>query len=261
MAAQSAPDAFASVRAFAEQYHRDAPSLVALERYVQSVTRSRGAPAHRELTAELVMVRLPGTAGWISMRDVLTVDGRQLRDREQRLMKLLQSPGSTALAQARAIAQESARFNLGRITRTINVPDIALEFLLPRHAGRIRIDPPRKDVVDGVPVLVFQFRETAGPAIIRTPTGRDLLAGGRVWADAESGAIVRTELVLSDRSSRGTCTVDFRPDARLAIRVPVRMTERYVHPDETIDAVATYSDFRSFAVSTDERLVKPPGRH
>ncbi len=37
-AAQSAPDAIASVRAFAEQYQRDAPSLVAHEEYVQNAT-------------------------------------------------------------------------------------------------------------------------------------------------------------------------------------------------------------------------------
>jgi hypothetical protein len=257
--AQATPDLIDRVRAFAGQYQREAPSLVALEQYVQNLTTSRGGATQRELTSELVMVRLPGTAGWAMLRDVLTVDKHRLRDREERLMTLLQSPAATALSQAQAIAQESARFNLGRVTRTINVPDVALEFLQPRHAGRIRIDPPRKDVVDGVPVLVFRFRETTGPGIIRRTAGGDLLAGGRVWADAESGAIVRTELVVSDRSSRGTCTVDFRPDERLSIRVPVRMTERYVHPGETVDAVATYSDFRSFAVSTAEKLTKPPG--
>ncbi len=37
------------------------------------------------------------------------------------------------------------------------------------------------------------------------------------------------------------------------------MTERYVTPGESIDAVASYSDFRSFTVSTTEKLTKPPG--
>ena len=87
------------------------------------------------------MVRLPGAAGWVSFRDVMTVDKRAVGDRQERLLQLLQSPASNALAQARRIAQESARFNLGRITRTMNVPDMALEYLHPRHAARIRFEP------------------------------------------------------------------------------------------------------------------------
>src|SRR6185436_10940598 len=92
VAAQSAPDAIARVRAFAEQYQRDAPSLVAREDYVQNATYSGRPAEHQVLTAELVMVRLQGAAGWISFRDVLTVNQRRVSDREERLLKLLQSP-------------------------------------------------------------------------------------------------------------------------------------------------------------------------
>ena len=245
-AAQSAPDAIASVRAFAQQYQREAPSLVALEEYVQNVTNRRGRAEHQVTTAELVMVRLQSAAGWITFRDVLTVNKRPVRDREERLLKLLQSPEASALAQARRIAQESARFNLGRITRTMNVPDMALEYLQPRHGARIRFETLRNETIDGRPVVVLRFSESAGPSIVRNMTGADLLARGRVWAEPGSGAIVRTELLVEDRVSKGTCTVEFRIDPRLGIRVPIKMTERYSMTGETIDAVARYSDFRRF---------------
>jgi hypothetical protein len=259
-AAQSAPDAIASVRAFAEQYQREAPSLVAFEEYVQNATYQRGTASHRVTTAELVMVRLQGAAGWVSFRDVLTVDKRPVGDREERLLKLLQSPGPSALTQARRIAQESARFNLGNITRTMNVPDMALEYLQPRQGARIRFEALRNETIDGRPVVVLRFTELAGPSIVRNLMGADLLARGRVWAEPDSGAIVRTELLLADRVSNGSCTVEFRVDPRLGIRVPIKMTERYSVTGETIDAVARYSDFRRFTVSTDEKLTKPPGR-
>ena len=258
-AAQSASDAVARVRAFAEQYQREAPSLVAFEDYVQSVTGRKGVQ-HQVTTAELVMVRLPGAANWVSFRDVLTVNKRPVRDREERLLKLLQSPEAGGLAQARRIAQESARFNLGRVTRTMNVPDMALEYLQPWHGERIRFETLRNETIDGRPVVVFRFSETAGPSIVRNITGADLLARGRVWAEPESGAIVRTELLMEDRMSRGTCTVEFRIDPRLGIRVPIKMTELYGMTGETIDAVARYSAFRRFTVATDEKLTKPPGR-
>ena len=259
-AEQSAPDAIASVRAFAEQYQREAPSLVAFEEYVQDATDRRGIAEHQVTTAELVMVMLQGAASWVTFRDVLTVNKRPVRDREERLLKLLQSPEPNALTQARKIAQESARFNLGRITRTMNVPDMALEYLQPGHGARIRFEALRDETIEGQPVVVLRFRESAGPSIVRDVRGRDLLAVGRVWAEPDSGAIVRTELLVEDRVSKGTCTVEFRIDPRLGIRVPIKMTERYGMTGETIDAVARYSDFRRFTVATDEKLTKPPGR-
>ena len=90
--------------------------------------------------------------------------------------------------------------------------------------------------------------------------GGDLRARGRVWAEPGSGEIVRTELLVEERISKGACTVEFGIDQRLGMRVPVKMTERYSTTNETIDAVARYSDFRRFTVSTGQTLIKPPGR-
>ena len=254
---QSEPGIVERIQAFAERYQRDAPSLVAEERYLQNVTPSRGEPRHREMTSELVMVRLAGSAGWVMMRDVLVVDKRRLRDREERLLKLLQSPQANAFAQAQELARESARFNIGQLTRTINVPDLAIEYLIPKHTGRMQFEALRNATIDGVDVSVIRFREVRGPSIIRNLNGRDVFADGRVWADG-GGEIVRTELIIRDRQSVGTNVVDFRIDPRVSMRVPVKMTERYVAAGESIEAVATYTNFRSFAVATTEKLTKPP---
>lgn len=264
------------VQAFAERYHRDAPSLVVEEHYRQTVTNRRdmdtrssgqpnqltrpmaGAPQHREMTSELVMVRLPGTAGWVMLRDVLVVDKKVLRDREERLLKLLQSPQADAFTRAAELARESARYNLGNLARTINVPDLGLEYLLPKHAARMQFDAPRSARIDEAAVMMIRFREVRGPSLVRDRTGGDLLAEGRVWADPASGEIVRTELILRDRDSTGRNVVDFAVDPRLSIRVPVKMTERYETRSELIEAVATYTNVRSFAVATTEKLTKPP---
>ena len=196
-APQSAPDAIASVRAFAQQYQREAPSLVALEEYVQDATDRRGIVEHQVTTAELVMVRLQGAASWITFRDVLTVNKRPVRDREERLLKLLQSPEPNALTQARRIAQESARFNLGRITRTMNVPDMALEYLQPRHGARIRFEALRDETIDGQPVVVLRFSGVGRSQHCSKCEGRRSSRRGRVWVEPDSGAIVRTELCWS----------------------------------------------------------------
>jgi hypothetical protein len=254
----SAGDLLAKVRHYAQQYQQQAPSIVAREDYTQNVSYARSRPQHRSLVSELVMVRLPGTAGWISFRDVVEVDGRPVRDRERRLVDLLQSPSANALAQARQLAEESARFNVGSVRRTINVPDIALAYLDASHASRIAFDAQRDERIDDLPVSVLRFRETAGPSILRHGDGSDLLGSGRVWVDAATGAVVRTELIVRDRNSTGSCVVDFQHHERLAIRVPSRMTEKYTVPGETIYGVAKYSDYRQFTVSTSENLKKTP---
>ena len=164
------------------------------------------------------MVRLQGAAGWVTFRDVLTVDKRTVGDREERLLKLLQSPEPNALTQARKIAQESARFNLGRITRTMNVPDIALEYLQPRHGAasglkrcamtRSRAGPSSSQILGGVRSQHCSRLEGR-----RSSRPRPRLGRARLRRDCSH------ELLVEDRASKGTCTVEFRIDPRLGIRV------------------------------------------
>jgi transcriptional regulator len=48
------------------------------------------------MTSELVMARLPGSAGWVLLRDVLVVDKRRLRDREEPHQPLMAVDGRPA---------------------------------------------------------------------------------------------------------------------------------------------------------------------
>jgi hypothetical protein len=244
--------------AYVVAYQHALTSLVADERYVQTLRRRRGGGQRRELMSEVVMVRGGAHSEWVMFRDVLEVDGRVIRDRRERLLELLRSPAPDALAAARRIAEESARFNIGRLTRTVNVPDTALSFLRPEHAARIRYDSLRSESIDGVRHFVFRFQERHGPTIVRTPQGRDLPVEGR-FRVTEQGAIRRTELMLRDRESFGSATVDYRDEATVGLRVPIKMTETYVQPEELIEGWAEYSNFRRFSVTTSEKLTKPPG--
>ena len=127
-------------------------SVVAEERYIQDSSVAlatvaipalggRGAPGmnvprgsskHRELRADFLIVKSAGDV-WTPFRDVFEVDHIPIRDREQRLAKLFLSarPDASADEQAKAIADESGRYNLGAVQRTINNPVFALIFLQP----------------------------------------------------------------------------------------------------------------------------------
>lgn len=253
--AQPVPaDPLTRLRAYLVAYQQQLSSVVAEEHYVQDYHGRK-----RTTRADLVMVRLPGSGGWIAFRDVFEVDERSVRDREDRLLKLLQNPTGDALTQARRIAEEGARFNLGPFSRTINVPDVALAYLHPFHQDQVRVDPPRPTTFEGTQALLFRFREASGPTIITSPEGREVPAQGRVWTDA-GGAILRTELTVNTRSSTAVCVVDFRHEERIGARVPAKMTERYTARGQYMTATATYGNFRQFKVSTAEKVGKPPGR-
>lgn len=250
------------IHAYVEKFQQELPSLVAEEHYLQNWSGGRLQPPQRRvLRSDLLMLGLPGAARWLSFRDVFQVDDRTLRDREDRLLKLLQSPSADSLAQSRRLAEESARYNLGSVTRTINVPDSALIYLHRATPPRVKFDAPRKwEPVDGLETMVIRFTESGRPTIVRTPDGRNVPALGRVWAHVTTGAIVRTELTLTDRAAVAVNVVEFAFDERLGVRVPVKMTERYTSPSEYVTATAQYSNFRRFSVSTSEKVGKPPGR-
>jgi hypothetical protein len=250
------------IHAYVERFQRELPSIVAEEHYVQiatSTTRTAAAPIERVLRSDVLMITVPGTIGWVSFRDVFEVDGRRIRDRQDRLLDLLQSPNANALAQARRLAEESARYNLGRVQRTTNLPDSALIYLQAASASRMKFDAPRASApVDGAETVVIRFRETGHPSIVRSRRETDVPASGQVWAHAATGAIVKTEFRLSDVWSAGVFVVEFAVDERSGLRFPARMTERYTSPSEEVRATAQYSNVRRFNVSTDETLRKPP---
>lgn len=267
-------DLLPRIHAYVERFQRELPSIVAEEHYVQIVTNTSAqsvdglesartdglASNKRVLRSDVLMITVPGTSGWVLFRDVFEVDGRPIRDREDRLLALLQSPDADALAQARRLAVESARYNVGRVQRTTNLPDSVLPYLKALSAPRIRFEAPRATApIDGGETVLIRFRETARPTMITSLRGSDVPASGQVWAHAATGALVKTELKLSDMSTDGVITVEFAFDQASGLRLPAKMTERYVSPNEDVRATAQYSNVRRFNVSTNETLRKPPG--
>jgi hypothetical protein len=102
-------------------------------------------------------------------------------------------------------------------------------------------------------VWVIDYKEVTSPAIIRGRSDLDLFAHGRVWIEAETGRIMKTELLLDQPSLRARITTSFHFDERFGITVPYQMQEEYKFDSGTrVTAVATYARFRRFDVSTDE---------
>jgi hypothetical protein len=250
-------------------------NVVATEEYSQEIaTEARigsttGTPTtartRRDLRSELLLLRVGGPLVWRPFRDVFEVDGRALRDRDDRLTKLLQSPSATAYEQAARIAQESARHNIGLAGRTINTPVLSLLFLQSDIQPRFRFSVEGRDADLGLNVWRVGYRETVVPTIIRgitTNEDRDLVSSGRFWIDRDSGRVDKAELVLVTGTMTARLVTTYRDDARFGIAVPVEMREEYTIADDartrqrarTITGFARYAGFRRFEVSTESQV-------
>ena len=107
-----------------------------------------------------------------------------------------------------------------------------------------------------------QYSEQAQPTFVQIPAG-DMFARGRFWLDVETGDTLRSELVLGTSRSEllTTIVVDYRQHEAFSSWVPHSMREIYERPlesrSESIEATATYSNFRQFGVETKESVRVP----
>lgn len=282
--------ALADVLLRAEQYVADYERrfslLVAEEHYVQEIRRpdtaavgggnltranpgggfapggGGGVTQRRALRSDYLLVRLDAGSGWMPFRDVFEVNGKAVRDREDRLVKLfIERASDASFDQADQIMADSTRHNIGAVARTINIPTLALLFLHPDLQSRFEFTRDGTETVSGREAWVLQYKETRRPTLIKTSNGRDLALAGRLWVDPSTGVILRTNMTAADPIVRATVTVTFREDADLDFWVPAQMDEHYKASRDINDihGMATYTNYRKFAVSTDENLRKPPG--
>lgn len=265
-AQSTSPDLLARVSAYVGDFYRRFGSIVAEERYQQTIRRSPGSigttlqrgggggPVSTTLVSDFLLVQVPGE-GWLPFRDVFERDGQPVRDREERLAKIFLSGSRASFDQARAIMNESARYNIGNVQRNINVPTLALTFLTDDQRTRFafKLGKPEDEGA------VIDFRETARPTYVRTTNDRDLPVNGRLWVDEQTGTIRRTELHAVATDVEAHITVTYLQDQGLGLWVPARMEERYKRGRDPLEVrgIATYSRFRRFEVKTSESIDEP----
>jgi len=240
-------------------YQREYSMLVAEEHFFQ-----RTKTDQRTLKSDLLLVRPPGQDSWVSFRDVFEVDGRPVRDREERVKKLFLDGSPEAQAQLAAIKAESARLNLGG--GNINVPLFSLKFLEAANVPRCRFTLSGTKDVSGVNAQRITFREVAKPTLVRLEQSHDIAASGWFLVDPASGAVVGSMLqFVYPNGDVIEFTVRYDRDASLGLWVPVEMTETGsirggATSDRSValDARAEYSRFRRFQVKaeTEIKIVK-----
>ena len=250
------------------EYEKAFSAVVSEELYTQRLVGeiARGVPDQRTLKSDLLLMEVTG-GGWVTFRDVFEVDGHKVRDRNDRLVDLILKPRPDAFDQVVRINEESARFNLGPIARTLNTPTLALMFLRESRQERARFRFARMTSVDGQRVAEIEFVETAEPRMVRTVD--DAPAAGRFWLEPDSGRVLRTEMTMTSGGVRVRVLVTYKRQDRISMMAPSAMEETYefggsgsgessrsVSSSSRIEGSALYSNFRSFNVDTSTIIKK-----
>ena len=265
-------DVLARAGAYVVEFQRTLSGVVAEEQYVQDVRHRFGTsgrvnpllPVHRELKSDLLLVKPAGGDRWMEFRDVFEVDGKPVRDRDERLMRLFVAPSPSSASQTERITNESSRYNIGNMQRTVNTPVLALTILHPAVQGRFtfkrtdRTDPSLGRATARTPdsVWVLEYKEVEKQTLIRTTNGRDMPARGRFWIEPDTGHVVATELIVEDPIIMGMIDVTYQVEPSIGLLAPAGMRERYeIRRDGSqVDGTATYGRFRTFQVNVDEKL-------
>ncbi len=259
---------------YVARYQKQLRGLVAEETYRQNVmqtaagrpigpgARSRQSREGRQLKSDLLLVQLGDENFWMQFRDVFEVDRKPVRDRDQRLFKLFVEAKADARAQAESIQQESARYNLGPIMRTINVPIMALLFLERSVQARVQFEQGKagnvrrfEGLADPSAIWMVEYRETGKGTMVKGVNSRDIPSHGRIWLDSSNGRVLQTEMISEDTDLRADINVFYKAEPGLDLLVPGEMREIYVirRSDTRIDGRATYGRFRQFTVTTTEK--------
>ena len=127
-------------------------------------------------------------------------------------------------------------------------------FLHPANRRRFTFELEGIEDTDAGTLWVVLYDERQTPALVRTPQGKSVPAGGRFWIESAGGRIVRTQLWLQAEPGPDSRKVDvnvavsYARDNGLELWVPIEMREHYTTSDELLVATATYHNYRRFHV-------------
>ena len=268
----SLTDVLARATDYVTELSSQLSGAVAEERYEQRAavtgTSSFGgfvnAPPdfRRTLRSDYLLVQPKHSVRYVGFRDVFEVDGKPVRDREERLTQLFLNPSVSGDAQIHAILRDSARYNIGDVIRNFNVPTLSLLFLRTSYKSHFEFER----VADASPnlgldaptqtaeVWVIEYKETWPTTVIRGRDRANLPARGRFWIEPTTGRVLVSELVLENSEMQATISVRYETDPKMGHLVPAEMRERYDNRQRgsRVDGTATYTDFRRFQVQVEE---------
>ena len=247
-------------------YEKNFVGVVAEESYRQTVrggrtgTDLRGfpieAPAQRrDLKSDVLLVRAPAGDRWIQFRDVFEVDGKAVRDRGERLTKLFLQPSADRQRQEEDIAAASARYNIGAVNRTVNLPVLALDVLHLQNRAWFTFHVAKRSAAT---VELGYQEEERGRTMIHTNDNQPMRSRGHFTIEEATGKVLQSTLATETDRLRAQIDVTYGADPAMDLLVPREMRERYTLKDgSVVEGRATYAKLRRYQVKVDEKVTTP----
>ena len=236
---------------YLKAYKETLQFVLADESTLQDVFNRLGRQtAHRETSGEFFLTYLRAEGGWVGVRDIAVVDGVPVEKRDN-LRELLTLASFARIG--RQLVDRNARYNIGRVSRNMNDPMLALVILDDKHRDRFKFERRRVEPTPAGPLVTVTFTERDEPTLVRGADGSRIYAKGELLIDAATGRLVRTVITLKDKATTGTLTTVFTEHEKLGLWLPSSMDERYDHEmDRVKEAVvvkSTYTNYRRFNVN------------
>ncbi len=235
--------------------------IVGVERYTQVLRDTSRRSRTRLLVSDLFFLGADAEGRAMTVRSVQRVDGRRVSESADDVAQALALPEGRRVEKLRALADASARHNLGSLRRNFNDPNLGLLFVSGPFQARFRFRESGEETTAARVVRRLDFEERSRPTFIRDGrNGANIPASGRVWADA-AGTVWRTEVKLKAADTVAILRVSYRLDDRLGTMVPATMEDDYRYKDMAtgrfmvISGHASYDGFRRF--ETSGRIVTP----
>ena len=250
---------------YVDDYQKQLTAIVADETYTQEIRAQdppdEGAPRSRTLRGEVFFLFAAVEREWMAIRDVREVNGAPVGATTDVRTTLLTLPASQVAGRMKSY---NARYNIGRITRNINEPTLALLVLDASHRSRFRFKAGKPRQVGDRRLVPLSFKERERPTLIRNNAGAPIYTTGELLVEPETGRIWQSTLNVSDDAITVSLTTDYAFEERLGLLLPVVFRERYeqgrmtiarksgspVRPveHEVVVAEGRYSNFRRFEV-------------
>ncbi len=248
---------------YVQAFVADFSNVVAVEDFRQDWQSGE----RRRLTSDFLLVRYPGAEStWLAFRDVIAVNGREVRDQQQRVTRLFLDPFADAVRRAEEITREGSRHSLVELG-PLSSPFVVLAWLQPFYRADFRFRLGGSDTRDGVRLRVVELEQIV-PLPVSAATQRVIPIEALAWVDERTGRVARTEVRQGLAPNTAIISVTFKRDPVLGIDVPAEMRDSRTRPAvsralitagrEQFTGIATYSGFRRFQVRTEEDIDTPP---
>jgi hypothetical protein len=220
--------------------------VVTEEDYDQRFARST---RRRKLKSDFLLVAYPGRKELVMVfRDVREVDGKPVRDKQDRISKLFLEPFNNAIRRAQDIHRDGLRLSVdnGRLMDPLQV----VTYLQSEYQSGFTFT-----LGDRAHSLGPDIREIGLTPI---PARGKIAKPARAWVSEATGDIVKTEVRSGFGARAEFTTTTFGLDPALKIRVPLEMKDELprVSGDDFF-GTAKYSNSRRFDVRTDAELQLP----